>query len=99
MARESESSEPQGYLDGMRRLLRDTRDLMDIQRPIDHLKAKLTRLTDYTVSLIVIFSLQTILLPLFMLWMVGRCLPSIPPLVRPPPARRRAPPRLRVRKP
>jgi hypothetical protein len=85
VARESESSEPQGYLDGMRRLLQDTRELMDIQRQIERLKAKMTRLTDYTVSLIVVFSLQTILLPLLMLWMVGRCLPSILPLVRPAP--------------
>lgn len=83
VTRESESSEPRGYLDEMRGLLKDTRDLMNMRQHIDRLKAKLTHLTEYTVTLIVVFSLQTILLPLLMLWMVSRFLRSASRLVWP----------------
>ena len=53
----------------MRLFLQETRDFMDIRKQIDHLKTKSSRLTEYTISLIVVFCLQTILLPLAMLWL------------------------------
>jgi hypothetical protein len=50
---------------------------------IERLKTKMLRLTEYTVSLIVVFSLQTMMLPMFMLWLFGRFVQLTPSLVMP----------------
>ncbi len=67
--RENDSDPSRGYLKDMRQMLQDTRAFMDIRQRIEHLKTKLAHITEYTVSLIVVFILQTILLPLAMLWL------------------------------
>ncbi len=69
VARENDTHPSPGYLSDMRLFLQETRDFMDIRKQIDHLKNKSSRLTEYTISLIVVFCLQTILLPLAMLWL------------------------------
>ena len=79
-------SEPQGYIEDMRQLFQETRDLIDIRKHIDALKIKLTHLSSYTVNLIVVFSLQTILLPLFVLWLLTHFVRSTPRLVVTPSA-------------
>ncbi len=81
VAQDPAPSEPQGYIEDMRQLFQETRDLIDIRRHIDVLKIKLTHLSSYTVNLIVVFSLQTILLPLFVLWLLTRFVRSTPHLV------------------
>ena len=64
---------------------REISSLMDIRRQINRLKAKLTHLTEYTVTLIVVFSLQTVLLPLFLMWLATRLIRQAPRLVWPAP--------------
>jgi hypothetical protein len=83
VARDPEANPSQGYLQDMRRLLEDTRDLMNLRTHIDRLKTKMHRLTEHAVSLIVVFTLQTILLPLFMLWLIGRVVRLTPRLALP----------------
>ncbi len=85
VARENDPNPSQGYLSDMRLFLQETRDFMDIRRHIDHLKTKSARLAEYTISLIVVFGLQTILLPLTMLWLFA-WLARRPHLLALPPA-------------
>ncbi len=85
VARENDPNPSQGYLSDMRLFFQETRDFMDIRRHIDHLKTKSARLAEYTISLIVVFGLQTILLPLTMLWLFA-WLARRPHLLALPPA-------------
>lgn len=85
VAQDSNANGSEGYLDNMRQFLQETREFMDIRQQIDRLKAKLTHLTEYTVTLIVVFSLQTLLLPLFLMWLATRFIRQAPRLVWPVP--------------
>ena len=57
-----------GKLAGVRRWLTETQKWFDLRQKIDHLSAKLEHFTKDTVRLMVVFILQTILIPLFTLW-------------------------------
>ena len=86
MAQDPAPNKPQGYIEDMRQLLQETRDLIDIRKHIEVLKIKLTHLSSYTVNLIVVFSLQTVLLPLLVLWLLMRFVRSTHRLVCAPSA-------------
>ena len=57
-----------GKLAEMRRWLSETHKWFDLRQKIDHLGAKLEHFTRDTVRLMVVFILQTILIPLLTLW-------------------------------
>ena len=84
MTQEPDPNASQGYLEDRRQLLQETRGLVDIRKHIHVLKIKLTHLSRYTVNLIVVFSLQTILLPLFILWLLTRLIRSPQRLIMAP---------------
>ena len=57
-----------GQLAEVRRWLAETQKWFDLREKLDHLSAKLEHFTKDTVRLMVVFILQTILIPLFTLW-------------------------------
>jgi hypothetical protein len=57
-----------GKLSEVRRWLAETQKWFDLRAKIDHLSTKLEHFTTDTVRLMVVFILQTILIPLFTLW-------------------------------
>ena len=73
-----------GYIDGMRQFLRETREAVDMRKHIDHWKTNLSRMIDDTVSLIVVFVLQTILLPSSARWLMAWLCRSPPRLALSP---------------
>jgi len=52
--------------------LAETQNLVNIRSQIDLIKAKLERFTEDTIRLMVIFTLQTVLIPLVIMWILGR---------------------------
>jgi len=64
------SPSPAGKLAEVRRWFAKTQKWFDLREKIDHLGTKLERFTTDTVRLMVVFILQTILIPLFTLWVL-----------------------------
>jgi len=71
-APEAADESPNGRLDQLRRFLRDSQTAIDIRSRIEALKDRLNHMTEYTVNLIVIFVMQTVLIPLLILWLLLR---------------------------
>ncbi len=63
-------SSDSSLLDGFRRFYDTTVSQIDISKRVDSYKSAAAELTEYTVNLIVVFVLQTILFPLLFLWVL-----------------------------
>lgn len=72
MQENPESPGSASTLQELRRWMTETKDLIDIRAKIDRLGAKLERFTEDTVRLMVVFILQTIVIPLIMLWVLAK---------------------------
>ena len=75
-----------GKLAKVRRWLAETQKWFDLREKIDNLGAKLEHFTTDTVRLMVVFILQTIIIPLFTLW----ALVKLTTIWRVPPIKRKA---------
>ena len=81
-----------GTLAEVRRWLAETQKWFDLREKINHLGTKLEHFTTDTVRLMVVFILQTIIIPLLTLWSLVKLtaiwrLPTIKRINRPPPGR------------
>ena len=74
-ATDETASSTTGTLTEVRRWLSETQKWFDLRQKIDHLSAKLEHFTKDTVRLMVVFILQTILIPLFTLWALVKLMP------------------------
>ena len=68
---EPDAAEPENTFQELRRWMAETRDLIDIRTRIDSMGAKLERFAEDMVRLLVIFVLQTIIIPLMLLWVLS----------------------------
>jgi hypothetical protein len=71
----------------IRRWMAETKDLLDLRAKIDRLGAKLERFTEDTVRLMVVFIIQTIVIPLIMLWVLAKIVIFQMPPTHPAPPR------------
>lgn len=65
-----------------RQALEGARNLLGIQAHIETIRSHMAQLTDHIISLIVVFTFQTVIIPLAVLWVLARVLTS---LIPPPP--------------
>ena len=69
---EPETSAPTSVADSMRRWWSETSDAFDVDKRLDALKEAATRVTEHVVELIVVFLLQTLIVPTLLLWGLWR---------------------------
>lgn len=62
------SPKKDGYFDAFRRMYQNTVEVMNIRNRINALKDKVANYAKYTINLIIVFVLQTIIIPLVVLW-------------------------------
>jgi hypothetical protein len=67
---ESATDAPRTMLDRARRAYEAAGNALDVRRRIDALTDAAARLTDQTIDLIVVFTIETLLLPLLFLWVL-----------------------------
>ena len=60
------------WYDSLRHNVDSMLDTMNVDRQVSSLQAAVTSLTEHTINLIVVFTVQTILFPLAFLWLVAR---------------------------
>jgi hypothetical protein len=70
----------EGLVQELQQWLAETQNLVNIRSQIDLIRAKLERFTEDTIRLMVIFILQTVLIPLVIMWLLGR---TMKPLLNP----------------
>ena len=71
----------------IRRWVEETKDLLDLRAKIDHLGTKLERFTEDSVRLMVVFIIQTIVIPLVMLWVLAKIVMYQKQMAHPAPKR------------
>ena len=69
---EPETSAPTSVAESMRRWWSETSDAFDVDKRLDALKEAATRVTEHVVELIVVFLLQTLIVPTLLLWGLWR---------------------------
>ena len=69
--------EDESILDWMSTMIDDSLGSMNLNEQLEHLRARVSNSAEHIIDLIVIFVLQTILLPIGFLWMLIRLLKSI----------------------
>lgn len=57
-----------GYWDALRQMYKDTKDAIDLRGRIMFLKEKISDYARYIINLMIVFLLQTVIIPLFVLW-------------------------------
>ena len=67
-----ETSAPTSVAESMRRWWSETSDAFDVDKRLDALKEAATRVTEHVVELIVVFLLQTLIVPTLLLWGLWR---------------------------
>lgn len=65
-------NESESYLDALKKMYENTKETVDIRSKILFLKDKISDYANYTVNLIIVFVIQTIIIPLFVLWFLSR---------------------------
>jgi len=71
-ADEIRSSDDLSWYESLRRDLQSTMSAMDVDKHVAALQEAVGHLTEHTINLIVVFTVQTILFPLFFLWLTAR---------------------------
>ena len=64
------SSEETGFWANLKKIYKNTKESIDIRRKLDLLKDKVSNSVNHIVNLIVVFLLQTVIVPLFVLWLL-----------------------------
>lgn len=64
--------EPSGYLDTLKQMYENTKDVVAIREKILLLKEKLSDYVRHTTNLIIVFMLQTVIIPIVTLWGMSR---------------------------
>lgn len=70
-------TEQLSWYDRLRRDLRATMDTMNVDQNVQALQAAVENLAEHTINLIVMFLVQTILFPLFFLWMAMKTIKAV----------------------
>ena len=70
-------SQDLSWYDSLRRDIKSTLDTMDVDRHVVALQAAVEDLSEHTINLIVVFTVQTILFPLFFLWLAGHTIKAV----------------------
>lgn len=65
-------SDDLSWYESLRRDLQSTMSAMDVDKHVAELQEAVEHLTEHTINLIVVFTVQTILFPLFFLWLTAR---------------------------
>jgi hypothetical protein len=60
--------EPSGFWGDLKSMYKATKETVDIKKKLDFLKDKVSNAVNYIIDLIVVFLLQTIIIPLLVLW-------------------------------
>ena len=67
----TETAEPDpGFWANLKRIFKGTHETVDIKRKLDLLRDKVTNSVKYIINLIVVFLLQTVIVPLLVLWVL-----------------------------
>ncbi|MCP4049492.1 MAG: hypothetical protein GY730_02140 [bacterium] len=61
-----------GYLGKLKKMYTDTTEAVNIKDKIAYLKDKISDYAEYTINLIIVFILQTVIIPVFVLWLLIR---------------------------
>ncbi|MCP4353547.1 MAG: hypothetical protein GY795_49490 [Desulfobacterales bacterium] len=61
-----------GYLGKLKKMYTDTTEAVNIKDKIAYLKEKISDYAEYTINLIIVFILQTVIIPVFVLWLLIR---------------------------
>ncbi len=64
--------ESENYWDALKKMYENTKESVDIRSKILFLKDKISDYASYTVNLMIVFVLQTVLIPLCVLWFLSR---------------------------
>ena len=72
----SEAAPPSWY-ESFTQNVQSTLDSMNIDKRVESLKQATERVTEHTISLIVVFTLQTILFPLLFIWLAMKLIHSV----------------------
>lgn len=67
-----DASQESTFVDEIKDYYSDAKRALELKKKIESLKQSLADYADYTVDLIIVFTLQTIVLPLFFLWLLIR---------------------------
>jgi hypothetical protein len=65
---EDGAGENSGLMDGLRKKYQDTREVLNVQARLEALKDTVEEGIDYITNLIIAFVLQTLIVPLLILW-------------------------------
>jgi hypothetical protein len=84
LAAEAARARPQppadeGLLDRTRRIFDETKQLFDVEAQIEALERTATEVTRHMVNLIAVFTVQTVVIPLLLMWLVWRSLLVVVP--------------------
>ena len=71
-AEETPPADDLSWYESLRRDLQSTMSAMDVDKHVAELQEAVGQLTEHTINLIVVFTVQTILFPLFFLWLTVR---------------------------
>jgi hypothetical protein len=69
---DQDKNESESYLNALKKMYENTKETVDIRSKILFLKDKISDYANYTVNLMIVFVLQTILIPLCVLWFLSR---------------------------
>ncbi|QTA88383.1 hypothetical protein [Desulfonema magnum] len=67
----SKADDP-GYLDTLKTMYENTKEIVDIKKKISFLKDKISKYATYTMNLIIVFLLQTVIIPVLVLYALIR---------------------------
>jgi hypothetical protein len=73
----AEDQAPEGVLQEFRRWMAETHSLMNIRSQIERIRTQLEQFVADSIRLMVGFIFQTILIPVFMMWVLGRIAKSV----------------------
>ena len=59
-----------GFWSNLKKIYKNTRESMDIRRKLNLLKDKVANSVKHIINLIVVFLFQTVIVPLFVLWVL-----------------------------
>lgn len=71
------SADESSWYDSLKRDIQTTLEAMNVDQYVAALQAAVSDLTEHTINLIVVFTVQTILFPLFFLWLATKLIRSV----------------------
>jgi len=69
--------EPLSWYDGLQQNIKSTLEAMDVDQQVSALQAAVADLSEHMINLIVVFTVQTVLFPLFFLWLASRAVRAV----------------------